>query len=522
MLTRLSRTVSGTLAIGWMVFCSPSGAQITGEAAPNSSHVATPQPSDVSPQVSTSKVADEQWPYDKRRFIMLLAAAQTEAMISRHAAIKPTTVGVMDVGLADSAGAPLPPSVFAPDPVAGDDDIGPRPVAMCPSLDPGGVQALSVRDERFSHGAVTASLVAGLDLKGAPFLTSSVLPRVLFYSIFGPSSPCPPQDAPSSNFVTEGDAFNRLSQVSTVINSSWADTTNDGQVATSMRDTLASKSVILVTSAGDYGDNLDLQDGGHCPACIRIAGSSMHNDSAALRTIVVGSAGPELARSGQSNYGQETVQIYAPGIPDGALDLAGNDAARFKDSTTSWAAPYVARAIALIEALGGLDPDQAAHRAMLSVWPLLGDNGQPLRTSKGDLVGVLDLTKAAAVRTYAIEAMEKQPDGRLALRTYVGNIPGGLQAINGAICPQFSIDEEKWQALWFDHTDTTTTTIVAFSRWPRPDNFRQYRVLPYEGCQPSGEVHIEDLAVGDVFIPVSAISRILTPVHGLAQPDASP
>ena len=170
-----------------------------------------------------------------------------------------------------------------------------------------------------------------------------------------------------------------------------------------------------------------------------------------------------------SNFGKNTVQIYAPGKPIGALDILGHDASGF-DAATSYAAPYVARAIALVEALGGLDADQASHRALLSEWPFYGDDGQPVADITGHVTGVLDLTKAAAVRTYAVEVMERQPDGRIARRTYVvvGQEDWGRLITMFA---QYVISEDKWQALAFRAIDSTHIKVTASSRRPSAATF---------------------------------------------------
>lgn len=454
------------------------------------------------PPPSTSKVADGQWPYDRARVLKLLQAAEGNPRVTSN------VIGVMDVGLADDTGRPLKPALLVTDTSGDDDQTGATALGMCSGLDAAALQVLvSSNDEAYSHGAVIASLAAFVDLK-APDAAEAILPHILFYRLYGP--PCPPQGAPSFNTLVAIKAFDHLQLTAPIINDSSMDTGVQDWITDDLIKDLRQTPVLLVTAAGNQDKNLDQQTDGFCPACIRVPGNHHHDDGAASRTIVVGAATEELIRAGHSNFGPNTVQIFAPGRAIGALDLLGDDAGQFAEPASSYAAPQVARAIAIVQSLSGLNLDQAAHRTFISTWPFFDESGKPVADISGRAVGVLDLAKAAAVRTYAVETMQVQPDGRLARKTYIGDIKGGLKAINAGMC-QLAISEDRWQALIFSPLDATHTRIVALGRNPIYTAPLQFATQNYT-CQPVGAFHINDVIDGDTAIKFSDVTQILTPI----------
>jgi hypothetical protein len=461
-----------------------------------------------------ARIATGQWPYDRGLVALELADA-----LKSDAAIRPTTIGVMDIGLATAAGAPLPESVFPVDEFDGGISPGrgiertddqSSDVAICPALAAADLERLAkLNDAGFSHGVVTSSLATGLELQGLPG-ANAVLPRVTFYRLF--ADPCPPASASLKSTEDIANVVDALAVDKKIINASLLDTSFKRSVGQAINYELSRVEVILVTSAGNDHASLDDNPQGDCPACLRIPNSTMPGDPIAqARTVVVGAATSALVREPSSNFGPRTVQLYAPGTPLGAVDLLDHDASAFTAST-SYAAPYVARAIALVMSLAHLEdhPDQAVHRAVLATWPFYGEDGKMIG-SGDNRVGVIDLVKVLAGRHYAVEVEVKDRDGVLRRRTYVGDIPNGLHSFAANLCPGERIQENESQAFMFDGAGGGSRVLTMISQRPVTAVPLHYSSRTGQ-CISSGDLHLHDLAGQDVVIPAFEITLVLAPL----------
>jgi len=397
---------------------------------------------DVQPSSSLPLVAQDQWPYDRRLVRAVLDRIQNPRSI---------TIGVADAGLANRDGAPLPPALFdqnanevpiEPDQTDDDrnqyvDDVnggavprganlqGSGDLSLCPGAE---VPVDAWTDDQrgqADHGSIVASLATGLRLRrDSP--ESRALPRLIFYRLSDSlcEPPSPINDSPrryeqALNYLFRRSRLVVLSHIQTAPSTA-------GAFETVLEPILQRGERLLVLSAGNNSIP-DLDENRVCPACL---GDRDFSPEAADHTIVVGAAGPNLQIAPYSNQGRRTVFIYAPGEPDGAIDLVGEDASS-REPATSWAAPHVALSIALIQAQGVDQLDELRERLLASTWPLFDEDGNVI----AGLAGVLNLTQAIAIRHYSVQVNRPRPDGLIERRTYVGRLETPL----AQICPERSL-----------------------------------------------------------------------------------
>ena len=260
-----------------------------------------------------SEVASGQWPYDVDLIKRTLEAA------AQSGAPEPAVLGIADAGLARADGAPLSPDVFVDPPIeedppgtAAEDDNGdgvwnnpigagvtrpnqPRPdgdVGLCPQAVDYSAWTPAER-EAASHGAIVASIAAGLPLRTAAPSISPFLPRIAFFRLIDRA--CDKQSAISAfpSGVSEG--FDFLVQYSDIVNVSYLGPGDKSEtMASTIGRKLQSEERLLIIPAGnDLAEDLDQEK--FCPACI-VASPSVYG-LASRRVIVVGAADASLRRT---------------------------------------------------------------------------------------------------------------------------------------------------------------------------------------------------------------------------------
>jgi hypothetical protein len=244
----------------------------------------------------------------------------------------------------------------------------------------------------------------------------------------------------------------------------------------------------------------DLDQNPMCPPCL---GSNDTDTLTANRTLVVGAATQELRRASFSNFGARTVGIYAPGEAAGALNIAGGDASSSAPAT-SYAAPYVALAAAIIRSFGGdVKALDIKDRLAAATWPLLegADPGVPT-------VGVLDVVKAAAVRHHAIEVLEPAAHGGRVRRTYVGRLTSPLQEL--PLCAGQPFFEGAVHAIRLsDDVIDGERLVHAHKRNDfLPSGRRRIKTLR---CRPDGTIRIRTLSGEDKAFPLAVVTHIQLP-----------
>ena len=269
--------------------------------------------------------------------------------------------------------------------------------------------------------------------------------------------------------------------------------------ADSMTNTLRGKDMLLIVPAGDDTTDLDAQP--LCPPCLGAPTWEKYEALVGRRTLVIGAATKSLHPAAYSGTGERTVTLYAPGESIGAVDILGKDASNLSPAT-SFAAPYVAFAAALMKSLGMSDIAQIANRIRAASWPLLIDGSDAASYA----ANVLDITKAAAVRNYAVEVLEPNATGQMIRRTYVGQLDQKLDEI--PICAGTQFKEDSVQAVRMGPPDTSGNRhVTTYSRFPKPVPTKSY----LHGCQPSGMLKLTALGHGDVQFPLSSVTQILVP-----------
>lgn len=387
-------------------------------------------------------VAPEQWPFDSK-----LIAAIVQDAASKMPDFRPAHVGVVDGGFATKKGPPSLAGIFGdgddlPDDNNLDDEgntfvddnfgvgvarpgtgghpgesTGTGNLSFCasPTLDISGWPMDVVRIA--SHGAVVVSLAAGRRIRLDVPPVAGRMPKVVFFRMLG--NVCEPtgdfRATAGGEIPLAYEYFSsyRLSTKVQVVNVSYSVPNGplSRQLFRDMQDIVPHNNRLLVVASGDSNENLDKSGG--CPACL---GKEDRTNRASRHTLVVGAATRDLRRASYSGFGRETVLMYAPGEPVGAVDLNGGDVPS-SDVATSYAAPYVTFAAGLMISLG-MSPEDVNDRLRAATWPIDAPDTEVDR----DRAGVLDLARAAAVRHDAIVVKETAADGSTILRTYVGTL----------------------------------------------------------------------------------------------------
>ncbi len=455
-------------------------------------------------------VAAGQWPYDRQLTSAALSAAYT-GRTGNPAAV----IGIADYGLATGVGAPLPANIFSmAKPYStryANDLIGAgvqRPpnaangdVRLCPD-DLLSSQKLNWNAEDFkraSHGAVVASIAAGLPLReqGNPSL-EKVLPKIVFFRLMGDGC----TNGPHLDGIQEQgvfDAVEYLSSRSTIVNVSYVDDQKNKMFGYALHDQVKVGGGLLVVPATDRTVNLD-DDYMLCPPCLANARWPLYERAVGDRVLVIGAATQNLHRASYSGRGKLTVQLYAPGEPIGGIDLFGNDASTY-DPATSYAAPYASLAIGVLYALGSHDYAEIVHRLKAASWPLEEAGGDAITFD----ANVIDMVKVAAASSYSIEVIEADSVSKSKVRhTYVGNIGRRLEDL--ALCAGYPIDERVYQAVRIGAPDADGNRLISMhtrlARDPDP---------PRRLCHPDGKIILTDLNGFQRRFDLADISEILTP-----------
>lgn len=492
-------------------------------AAPNLAPV-VPSPPPVAPDypdrltaadLEASEVAPEQWPYDPGLVNAVLAAAAQRGPVAR------AVIGIADNGLASAAGGPLPPATFVdtlepgPPNTFDDDDNGvvddvigagvlrdpydPMPsgdVALCPNVAAAlpGWEGATRRE--MSHGTVVASIASGLPFRrGAPS-ADAILPKLVFFRLF--------RDACGEAGTDYGDgAIEAIDYIvgkteAKVINlSSFVDAQGGIRLKSRIESLANYGTPLLVVPAGNAAINLD--DNNPCPPCL----ANLSNGAISRGIVAIGTATRALRPAVDSGRGYGTVRLFAPGEPAGAIDIAGQAADDFPPST-SYAAPLVSLAAALIGAQGDGDAARLRNRLLLSTWPLYDENGLVGRAGGPIDVGVLDLVKAVAIRYDVVEVVERRDGGRLVRRTYVGDITAGLDGVGaGTAIGGTSLLGLRLGAVGSDGARLATLilrTIDIEKRVPK------YQAL---SARPAGGLSLHLIDGADVVLPWAAVTQIL-------------
>jgi hypothetical protein len=447
---------------------------------------------------SAPRVAEKQWPYDLGRVRALLAAVAPPQ--SR------TTIGVADIGLHNREGAPLPKNAFGALIGAGvprtDDELRSRDdVSLCGTPPPPNVVTWSPEKRRTaSHGSIVASIAAGLNLYGGSPSVVPVLPQLVFYRTVANACSESSTMEPHDDFALV-DAFDYLVRKDEIQIMNFSvglrESNNRDTFVNAVRLALEDKWTLLIVPAGN-DRQFDPDTLPPCPACL--ADTDAYGP-AGRRVIVVGAATNSLEIASYSGSHDRIVRLYAPGEPVGSVYLDGADAGSAANAATSAAAPLVALAVAITKSLGPVQMETVKHRMMLATWPLLDEMGQPVPSG----ARVLDLTKAAAIRTYAVEAWVDENSKRVR-RTFVGDLITPLEQLS--LCGT-SITPTEFQALRFESVGTTRRDI-GFTR-ELEKNGRGFKQVQLVSCRPMGTLRINDLISGEVELPLKDVTQILVP-----------
>ena len=413
--------------------------------------------------IATIPVAPEQWPYDVKLLAKILSDVADK--VDRK-----TTVGIADGGLADATGGPLPGGVFAPsaeeinrlkskkpEPDYDDNDgnrymddlfgaglkrlnedlgdlLGSGDMGLCKAAISGLAKWPTDVLTQASHGAIVTSIAAALGVRTSGPAAADALPKLVFFRMLGDT--CEPAADLNVDVGELFMAFEYLAARSRIINISYkVDDSTGVMLRDQLRPLLPNLTALLVLAAGNQNMNLD-DNGAVCPACLGHS-SDDRGGAASKRTIVVGAATRDLRREPRSNYGKDTVKLFAPGDPTTGIDLLVNNAPASLAST-SFAAPYAALAAAIISSFGDHNNWWADVRDRLeaTVWPLHDPGSGAEETG----LGVVDLVKAAAVRHDAIEVKERDADGQLGT-AHVRRNAG--DAVGRPGLPRASVDGSK-------------------------------------------------------------------------------
>ena len=262
---------------------------------------------------------------------------------------------------------------------------------------------------------------------------------------------------------------------------------------------------MFVPASNDFIGNLEenIQSGMVCPACL---GHPRFGEKAAERTVVVGAATRDLHRASYSNYGEQTVRVFAPGEPSGAIDVVGQPLPA-NVVGTSYAAPYAALAAAIIRLFGRPNThEDIRDRLMAATWPL----DDPESNSKRTGVGVVDLVKAAAAKHFAVEVKERETDGTWVRRTYVGKLRKKLHELT--FCDGQLFREESYHALRLGDADATGgRSLRLYAREVDTNLQRRPMKLHSTTCRSTGDLQLTTIAGVDKTWPMANVTFIQTP-----------
>jgi len=468
----------------------------------------------AAPPPGVAPVAPEQWPYDAKLLAALLIAQQASIQA-------PAVIGVADGGLADAKGAPLPPSVFVasqePDVSNGQDDDGngyfddafgggtwsaDQPersgdVSLCPlqtSFSTWG----DVPRACASHGAVVSSVAAALRVRNADTQAAALLPRIAFFRML--TRACEELDGCGvevGDMMTALEYFFLFRRGIDIVNVSYRINSARGQQFVAAAEGYLSRGErFLVLPAGNDEPG-DLDQNPRCPACL----ANIHYAASRRtvnRTLVVGAATRRLQIADYSNFGDETVSVFAPGEPVDTLDVTGHTSSAA--GATSYAAPYAALAVAILKSFGENDALQIRSRLQATTWPLYDASG------RRKTAGVIDLVKVAAVQRDAVEVLEPVGGG-VVRRTYVGD----LQLDEGTItpCPGLTYQQSAFHAIRLGEPNAAGRRRLwgyHRSQWQPPDRLRIY---PDGPCETQGTVRLRTLDGQDKQFQMSDVTLIL-------------
>lgn len=468
-------------------------------------------------------VADGQWPFDKELVVAALRADAAKGNLS------PVVVGVADGGLAAADGTPLPRDAFVDafgDPPPPDnidtDENGYVDDTIGAGRDRGSVDCLgngdvSVCDQAHlafatwkepvriaaSHGSIVSSLAAGRAIRRADPDLAPVLPRIVFFRLLGRLCSDSQDELVTTSSQPAVCAFQYfLNRGVEIVNLSGLSDGDDGYgLAAQLQQLLQYREQLLVLAAGNYVGNLDVNR--RCPACLM---DTTAYPGAARSLLVVGAATPNLERASYSGYGAQTVELYAPGVADDALDITGNDAGSF-DAATSYAAPVASLGAALLRGLGLKPLSKVKTALMISTWPRY-EAGK--RVSDGGALdiagGVLDITKVAAARHHWVEVERDGPEpGTRVHRTYVGELEGGLEGLS--LCSGRSFRENAVHAISLGEASAGGLREVRIVYRTSQARRTEPRVEAVR-CSPSGELVFRDLREGRISLPLSVVTQI--------------
>jgi hypothetical protein len=115
-------------------------------------------------------------------------------------------------------------------------------------------------------------------------------------------------------------------------------------------------------------------------------------------------------------------------------------------------------AAALLHSLGVNELKDIMTRLMAATWPLTEADHDAANFQ----YGVIDLTKVAAVQSYAVEAIQRNPAGEWVRRTYVGPMTQKLDSL--LICPGTLFSEKTIQAVRLSSGDASGYHTVTTPR----------------------------------------------------------
>jgi hypothetical protein len=472
-------------------------------------------------------VDPKQWPYDIRQLAAIFRS-QTRPLAK-------TAIGIADSGLATKFGGPFPPDFFAPgseklteregpnDPPEPDgidddrnqydDDLfgagvrrgmeirGTGHLGLCDGPDPSFASWGSRPLSEASHGTIVSSMAAARPLRSAAPDIAAFLPKLVFFRMFGSVCTDDTNRSIQEAEMVEGfDYLQRHDEVGVINISYTIDQSAGKRFALTVKELIPQRNKLLVVPAGNHVPQ-DLDTSGICPACLGHS-SVNRGGTASKRTVVVGAATRDLRRSSFSNFGRQTVWLFAPDELVGAIDLAEQPVPTATDAATSYAAPLVALAASIIRSFDpGQSPLDLKDRIAASVWPLDDAASGPA----DERVGVLDLLKAAAVRHSAVEVIEQTAVGSLVRHTYVGKLQTPLKALSLCAGQQFS--EAAIHAIRLGPAAADGERTLRFHTRTTDDDTQQ-RLIETMQCRPQGDLQIETLLDGLKTFPLTDVTHI--------------
>jgi hypothetical protein len=468
-------------------------------------------------------IAPDQWPYDKELAARVLSDGLPPQ--PKH----PVEIGVAENGLRNRDGAPLTRTMFVTSLEKGppltkrdvnrdgyiDDFVGAGigrdsadasgtgDVGLCAAEPPPFLVWQGDALQVASHGSVVTSIAAGRDFLVPSQSLADALPKIMFFRTSADGCVGSAGDGAEELSALQGLQFLGLRNVA-VINFS-------GLVDGAAGDTLSNEILLsdgygvslYVFPATDRGINLDDN-----PVSPQRLGNPTYAPAVSRDVIVVGAATSNRTRWTHSGFGDSTVRLYAPGEPRGAVNILGQDISY--PVATSYSAPLASFAIAVMKAQNmSLTRAQLRARLLLSTWEMNSDAGTPMGRGDGRIpIGILDLVKAATINHSSVETLQQQPDGTKILRTYVGDISGGLDSL----CPEGAIDTDGLQALILNPASLDGARKIELFPTAISKDSHQIAILPDSTCRPSGVLTLQSLGGGTLALPWTAITKILLPI----------